>query len=184
MWNRNLDREWVLDHELRVQILMRVRERPGATMREVSSELGIHYTTTKHHANVLSEHGLLQLERRGSRIFLFESGGDFRGAERRLLSRLNLRSVKDVLAVLLRGEATLRALVRETGHPAGSVHWCLARLRDDGVVLRREVPGASPRYAIAAPERDTVARWLATPNDQSEQGWQGPHRTPDLATVP
>lgn len=140
-----LDHEALMGHEARRAILDHLRERPGATVAEVSHRLAVDYKTAAHHLRKLHRagHVVIASEGRGRRCYL-PGAPRVRSVPVRML--LALRAVG-------RGDATPARLARALAIPRGTAGGMLTGLAKAGF-LAREPSG----YALTMRAREAVGQ--------------------------
>lgn len=154
-YSRIPDRE-VLAHPIRKRILQLARETPGLTIAQVGRLVGLSGTGARYHVRLLSQRGLLRLERSGRSVHVWAGAP----SEERALARvLHGRKRLAIARVLLDASApaTQDEIAQATGYSQRLVAYHLAQLARGDVLARSAERPA--RYAIS-PGKKAPARAL------------------------
>lgn len=158
MYNR-VRPEGTFENDTRRRIFDAVRQRPGQSIAEISSAVGVSHSTASYHLDRLIEFNLLAATPDGNKMRFFVNGGTFTEEERRILTALSNAETRRVLAVILANPGSYRAeltLLLDVSSP--TVNWHLQRLLVAGLV--REEQRGRNRYLFADATRLRVS--LAT----------------------
>lgn len=151
LYNR-VQREGSFENETRRRIFDQVRQRPGQSIAEIATVVGVSHSTASYHLERLMEFNLLAATQDGNKMRFFVNGGLFTEEERRVLAALSNAETRKVLAVILANpgsyRAELTALLRVS---SPTVNWHLSRLLAAGLVM--EEPRGRNRYLFADPTR-------------------------------
>jgi DNA-binding transcriptional ArsR family regulator len=151
LYNR-VQREGSFDNETRRRIFEEVRSRPGQSIAEIASIVGVSHSTASYHLERLAAFNLLASTQDGNKMRFFVNGGLFTEEERRILSALSNAETRKVLATVLARPGSYRAeLTQVLGVSSPTVNWHLARLLAAGLV--KEEPRGRNRYLFADARR-------------------------------
>lgn len=132
---RRLNLETCLQQDLRSRILREVRRSPGVQPAQLAASLGCSFKTVTHHAEILREFGVLDVERRSHALHLFERGLHSRLEKALLLSRGETRA-RVLRLVAAKPGVHGSVLARELGLGRPGLHSHLQALHRDGLVVR------------------------------------------------
>jgi len=138
---RHIDKENLLEHNTRAELLNLVRERPGVHLREVARRMTMTTTNAGYHLRVLERHGLVRSERlNGKRVYMPAGGKD--ANQRNVALALLRRDSRAQVAVALQERPGINqlGLAQKTGQHQGAVGWHLHRLMEAGVVSEERTP--------------------------------------------
>lgn len=128
LYNR-VQREGSFDNDTRRRIFEHVRARPGQSIAEIASLVGVSHSTASYHLERLLEFNLLASTQDGNKMRFFVNGGIFTEQERRVLAALSNAETRRVLATILAHPGCYRAeLTGLLGVSSPTVNWHLARL--------------------------------------------------------
>ena len=151
LYNR-VQRDGSFENETRRRIFEYVRQRPGQSIAEIATMVGVSHSTASYHLERLMEFNLLASTQDGNKMRFFVNGGLFTEDERRVLAALSNSETRRVLATILANpgsyRAELTALLRVS---SPTVNWHLQRLL--GAQLVAEEPRGRNRYLFADPTR-------------------------------
>ena len=151
LYNR-VQREGSFENETRRRIFDLVRQRPGHSIAEIASAVGVSHSTASYHLERLLEFNLLAATQDGNKMRFFVNGGLFTEEERRVLAALSNAETRRVLAVILANPGSYRAELTALLHVSSpTVNWHLSRLLAAGLVV--EEPRGRNRYLFADPTR-------------------------------
>ena len=151
LYNR-VQRDGSFENETRRRIFDQVRSRPGQSISEIASTVGVSHSTASYHLERLLEFNLLASTQDGNKMRFFVNGGLFTEEERRILAALSNSETRRVLATLLAHPGSYRAeLTTLLGVSSPTVNWHLTRLLSAGLVV--EEPRGRNRYLFADPHR-------------------------------
>jgi predicted transcriptional regulator len=156
---RHVDRNNVLEHGMRQDLLNTISTKPGIHLRELATQHGTAVTNTQWHLRKLEMAGLVKTQKvQGRRLYYPVQGGQATKAiaiENAALSNPNASRVTDYLAA--NGGCGQRALAEALGMNPGTVRWHLRKLEAAGLV-RSLHEGAQTRYFLmrANPVRATA----------------------------
>lgn len=158
MYNR-VRPEGSFENDTRRRIFDLVRSRPGQSIAEISSAVGVSHSTASYHLDRLLEFNLLAATQDGNKTRFFVNGGTFTEEERRVLTALSNAESRRVLATIVANPGSYRAeLTMLLGVSSPTVNWHLARLLAADLV--REEQRGRNRYLFADVNR--VRATLAT----------------------
>lgn len=138
---RHLQKDNLLEHTFRHQVLNLLREHPGLHLREVARRLGLTATNASYHLRVLEKHGFIRSERlNGKRVYVPAVGPE---AKRRFLAQALLH--RDTRARVLHALASQPGsnqtrLASITAQHQGAVSWHLRQLVGAGLVREERSP--------------------------------------------
>lgn len=151
LYNR-VQRDGSFENETRRRIFEYVRQRPGQSIAEIATTVGVSHSTASYHLERLMEFNLLASTQDGNKMRFFVNGGLFTEEERRVLASLSNGETRRVLATILANPGSYRAeltgLLRVS---SPTVNWHLQRLLAAGLVV--EEPRGRNRYLFADPTR-------------------------------
>ena len=151
LYNR-VQREGSFENETRRRIFDQVRQRPGQSIAEIATTVGVSHSTASYHLERLMEFNLLAATQDGNKMRFFVNGGMFTEEERRVLAALSNAETRKVLAVILANPGSYRAELTALLHVSSpTVNWHLSRLLAAGLVV--EEPRGRNRYLFADPNR-------------------------------
>jgi DNA-binding transcriptional ArsR family regulator len=134
--------------KMRARIQAEVAARPGISMNELSSRLGVYWNTVHHHVKVLQGKKVLHVEDRGWRHELYPVATP--PAHRAWLRALHDEDASQVLAALLAEPGIgVYQLSDDLGLSRKVVRTQLSRLMQDGLVDK--MGHARPRYKPREP---------------------------------
>lgn len=127
--------EGSFENDTRRRIFDQVRVRPGQSIAEIATTVGVSHSTASYHLDRLLEFNLLASTQDGNKMRFFVNGGLFTEEERRILAALSNPETRRVLATIIANpgcyRAELTALLRVS---SPTVNWHLARLLGSGLV--------------------------------------------------
>lgn len=151
LYNR-VQRDGSFENETRRRIFDYVRNRPGQSIAEIATMIGVSHSTASYHLERLLEFNLLASTQDGNKMRFFVNGGTFTEEERRVLAALSNGETRRVLATILAHpgcyRAELTALLRVS---SPTVNWHLQRLLAAELVT--EEPRGRNRYLFSDPTR-------------------------------
>lgn len=156
---RHVDRNNVLEHGMRQELLHAIQDRPGVHLRELATRHGTAVTNTQWHLRKLEMAGLVKTQKvQGRRLYYPVQGGQAVKAvaiENAALANPNAARVTEYLAA--NGGCGQRALSEALGMNPGTVRWHLRKLETAGLVRAIE-EGAQTRYFLmrVTPTRATA----------------------------
>lgn len=151
LYNR-VQRDGSFENETRRRIFEYVRNRPGQSIAEIATTVGVSHSTASYHLERLTEFNLLASTQDGNKMRFFVNGGLFTEEERRVLAALSNSETRRVLATILAHPGSYRAELTTLLHVSSpTVNWHLQRLLTAGLVL--EEPRGRNRYLFADPAR-------------------------------
>lgn len=151
LYNR-VQREGSFENDTRRRIFDTVRARPGQSIAEIATTVGVSHSTASYHLERLLEFNLLASTQDGNKMRFFVNGGTFTEEERRVLAALSNGETRRVLAVILANPGSYRAeLTGILSVSSPTVNWHLARLVAAGLVT--EDHRGRNRYLFADPVR-------------------------------
>lgn len=151
LYNR-VQREGSFENETRRRIFDEVRSRPGQSIAEIATLVGVSHSTASYHLERLMEFNLLAATQDGNKMRFFVNGGAFSEEERRVLAALSNAETRRVLAIILANPGSYRAELTALLHVSSpTVNWHLSRLLAAGLVV--EEPRGRNRYLFADPHR-------------------------------
>lgn len=155
LYNR-VQRDGSFENETRRRIFDYVRQRPGQSIAEIATTVGVSHSTASYHLERLLEFNLLASTQDGNKMRFFVNGGLFTEEERRVLAALSNSETRRVLATLIANPGSYRAELTSLLHVSSpTVNWHLQRLLQAGLVV--EEPRGRNRYLFADPSRLRVA---------------------------
>lgn len=145
-----LDRDRILDHGTRRDILTFIRENPGANYARMRKELGLQTSSTVHHVRVLEREGYIRSTKElGRRLFYPRGAGSgagpipFEGYASRPLSPIQQR----IIGCLENGgPQTSSELASELALRRSSLHYSLRRLEERNLITGEKI-GRITRYS-------------------------------------
>lgn len=153
---RHVDRNNVLEHGMRQDLLRAIEERPGIHLRELANKHGTAVTNTQWHLRKLEMAGLVKTQKvQGRRLYYPVQGGQgsrIKAIENAALANPNAGRVTEFLAA--NAGANQRALAEALGMNPGTVRWHLRKLESAGLV-RSIQEGSQTRYFLMRAERPT-----------------------------
>lgn len=168
---RHVDRNNVLEHGMRQDLLNTIQARPGIHLRELATQHGTAVTNTQWHLRKLEMAGLVKTQKvQGRRLYYPVQGGQATKAiaiENAALANPNASRVTDYLAA--HGGCCQKSLAEALGMNPGTVRWHLRKLESAGLV-RSLHEGTQTKYFLmrANPVRAT-ARMAEQPTLVVEQ---------------
>lgn len=158
MYNR-VRPEGSFENDTRRRIFDHVRMRPGRSIAEIATTVGVSHSTASYHLERLLEFNLLASTQDGNKMRFFVNGGMFTEEERRILAALSNAETRRVLATILAHPGCYRAeltTILKVSSP--TVNWHLARLLACGLVAEQQ--RGRNRYLFA--DRDKARGTLRT----------------------
>lgn len=155
---RHVDRNNVLEHGMRQELLDTISTRPGIHLRELATQHGTAVTNTQWHLRKLEMAGLVKTQKvQGRRLYYPVQGGaavKTIALENAALANPNASRVTEFLAA--NGGCCQRNLAEALGMNPGTVRWHLRKLESAGLV-RAIQEGSQTRYFLmrANPVRAT-----------------------------
>lgn len=147
LYNR-VQRDGSFENETRRRIFDYVRSRPGQSIAEIATTVGVSHSTASYHLERLTEFNLLASTQDGNKMRFFVNGGLFTEDERRILAALSNAETRRVLATILANPGSYRAeLTSLLQVSSPTVNWHLQRLLAAGLVA--EEPRGRNRYLFA-----------------------------------
>ncbi|MBW3583640.1 MAG: hypothetical protein KY455_11130 [Euryarchaeota archaeon] len=140
-----LDRDRLLKHGTREEIVSFVRENPGVATEEVRKHTGIGWGTVVYHLSALEQHGVIVSTKVGRHRswFLPGSGNELR---RQAMAVLQSQATRRVYETILAAPgSTQQEVAGEIGVTHGSVIFQVGRLQRVGLI-RKEREGRFVRY--------------------------------------
>ena len=151
LYNR-VQRDGSFENETRRRIFEYVRLRPGQSIAEIATTVGVSHSTASYHLERLMEFNLLASTQDGNKMRFFVNGGLFTEEERRILAALSNSETRRVLATNVATPGSYRAeLTSLLKVSSPTVNWHLQRLL--GAELVMEEPRGRNRYLFADPSR-------------------------------
>lgn len=151
LYNR-VQRDGSFENETRRRIFDYVRLRPGQSIAEIATTVGVSHSTASYHLERLIEFSLLAATQDGNKMRFFVNGGLFTEQERRVLAALSNGETRRVLATILANPGSYRAeLTSLLRVSSPTVNWHLQRLL--AATLVTEEPRGRNRYLFADPAR-------------------------------
>ena len=151
LYNR-VQRDGSFENETRRRIFEYVRQRPGQSIAEIATTVGVSHSTASYHLERLMEFNLLASTQDGNKMRFFVNGGLFTEDERRILAALSNSETRRVLATILANPGSYRAELTSLLHVSSpTVNWHLQRLLVANLVV--EEPRGRNRYLFADPAR-------------------------------
>jgi predicted transcriptional regulator len=156
---RHVDRNNVLEHGMRQELLETIQTRPGVHLRELATHHGTAVTNTQWHLRKLEMAGLVKTQKvQGRRLYYPVQGGSAVktiAIENAALSNPNAARVTEYLSA--NGGCSQRSLAEALNMNPGTVRWHLRKLESAGLV-RSLQEGAQTRYFLmrVAPTRATA----------------------------
>jgi DNA-binding transcriptional ArsR family regulator len=108
LYNR-VQRDGSFENETRRRIFDYVRNRPGQSIAEIATTVGVSHSTASYHLERLMEFNLLASTQDGNKMRFFVNGGLFTEEERRVLAALSNGETRRVLATILANPGSYRA---------------------------------------------------------------------------
>jgi predicted transcriptional regulator len=166
LYNR-VQREGSFENDTRRRIFDHVRTRPGQSIAEIASTVGVSHSTASYHLERLTEFNLLASTQDGNKMRFFVNGGTFTEEERRVLAAHSNAETRRVLGTILAHPGSYRAeLTGLLGVSSPTVNWHLARLLMSDLVT--EDQRGRNRYLFADPVR--LGKLFQTLADKVERG--------------
>jgi len=123
-----------LELESRKMIYDFIRSRPGTYMREMERELGMGVGMLTYHLRVLTEAGIIRVEKEGNHLRYFRSD-DLHLEDRRTLSYLRDGPSRVILVYILdNGSVSVSQLKALTGMSSSTIYYHLKKLSSVGLV--------------------------------------------------
>lgn len=174
MYNR-VRAEGSFENDTRRRIFDHVRSRPGQSIAEISSAVGVSHSTASYHLDRLIEFNLLASTQDGNKIRFFVNGGTFTEDDRRILTALSNAETRRVLATIVANPGSYRAeLTTILGVSSPTVNWHLARLLVAGLVHEEHRGRNRYLFSDAGKLRGTLAT-LTQKTDGTEYDGAGIH---------
>jgi len=181
---RHVDRQNVLEHPLRRQLLDAVIAEPGIHLRQLAARFGTAVTNTQWHLRKLEMAGLVKTEKSGGRRLYYPvAGGQVARQEAlRHASITNPNAERLVQHLSENPGMTPTQLAESTMINPGTVRWHLRKLEATGLV-RSVAEGAEPAYYLEEgpgaarpprPARETRTRPAPTPRQRTPATPQQP----------
>jgi predicted transcriptional regulator len=131
--------EGSFENDTRRRIFDHVKSRPGQSIAEIATVVGVSHSTASYHLDRLLEFNLLASTQDGNKMRFFVNGGMFTEEERRILSALSNGETRRVLATILANPGSYRAeLTQILKVSSPTVNWHLARLLGCGLVAEEQ----------------------------------------------
>lgn len=151
---RHVDRNNVLEHDMRQRLLEAIQAHPGIHLRELAGRHETAVTNTQWHLRKLELAGLVKTQKvQGRRLYYPAQGGAAsrtRAIENAALANPNAGRVTDFLASNAGANQTV--LADALGMNPGTVRWHLRKLESAGIV-RSIQEGHQTRYFLMRVER-------------------------------
>jgi predicted transcriptional regulator len=141
-------KEKVLENEHRRAIYNFVKENPGLHMREIQRKLEIPLSTLEYHLDYLEKKEILSLkdDRRYCRYF----AEDHTEYEKKLLSALRQRRLREIILLILSGELMcFKDLSKEIQVADSTLSYYLKLLSDNEILVKEKI-GVESCYRIAS----------------------------------
>ncbi len=146
---RHVDRENVLEHPMRKQLLETIQVHPGVHLRDLAGRHDTAVTNTQWHLRKLEQAGLVKTQKmQGRRLYYPVEGGQesrMRAFENAALRNPNAERVSDFLSS--HAGCNQRGLAEALKMNPGTVRWHLRKLESAGIV-RSIHEGAQTRYFL------------------------------------
>jgi predicted transcriptional regulator len=163
---RHVDRDNVLEHPLRTQLLRTITESPGIHLRELAGRHSTAVTNTQWHLRKLELAGLIKTQKVQSRRLYYPSQGGqetkARALENAALRNPNAEKVSQFLAA--NAGCNQRAVSEALGMNPGTVRWHLRKLESAGLV-RAIQEGTQTRYFLMRATVRPGQRPVADPSE-------------------
>lgn len=154
-----LDRERVLDHPLRREIMERLQKRPGATVQELADLLGVQNARAGYHVSILRREEVVSHRMIDGRKHYFLASAPVVD-EQRVRKRTLVRPGKApgrVLSFLSASPgATVSQVARSLGFSTGHAHYHLSKLAGEGL-LDRVRRGRYVRHYLTGLAREVLS---------------------------
>lgn len=155
MYHR-LDRDDLLDNEVRAAILDAVEDDPGGTVTEYAEAADVDRTTARYHLRMLERFDYVLSDRIRGRTRYFENHGRWGRFARQAIAHLRDRSTRKLVTEVLEEPGRCcRDLADPTGLSESAVYRKIGRLDEIGLV---EVEGRPKRVRPPGDDADRVAR--------------------------
>lgn len=171
---RRVQRGHLLDLPTRQALVAAIRAAPGATAGELSTRLGLHYTTVEHHLRALHAAGLVAARRLGGQMRYFEPRPSHGVLETAALTAARTHAAAALLRLVLKAPGLApAAAARRLGlgrsgvkyHVDRLVAWGLLEARHSGGrVALHLAPGAAEAVAFALAAHPAPAPAPPTPS--------------------
>lgn len=140
--------EGSFDNDTRRRIFDQVKDRPGQSIAEIATQVGVSHSTASYHLDRLLEFNLLASTQDGNKMRFFVNGGVFSENERRILAALSNAETRRLLATIVANPGSYRAeLTSFLQVSSPTVNWHLQRLLQCGLVT--EAHRGRNRYLFA-----------------------------------
>lgn len=140
--------EGSFDNDTRRRIFDQVKGRPGQSIAEIATHVGVSHSTASYHLDRLLEFNLLASTPDGNKMRFFVNGGVFSENERRILAALSNGETRRLLATIVANPGSYRAeLTTFLKVSSPTVNWHLQRLLIAGLVT--ETHRGRNRYLFA-----------------------------------
>lgn len=155
MYHR-LDRDDLLDNEVRAAILDAVEDDPGGTVTEYAGTVDVDRTTARYHLRMLERFDYVLSDRIRGRTRYFENHGRWGRFARQAIAHLRDRSTRRLVTEVLKEPGRrCRDLADPTGLSESAVYRKVGRLDEIGLV---EVVGRPKRVRPPRDDADRVER--------------------------
>lgn len=162
---RHVDRNNVLEHGMRQELLATIQARPGIHLRELASQHSTAVTNTQWHLRKLEMAGLVKTQKvQGRRLYYPAQGGQavrVVAIENAAMANPNAGRVTQYLAA--HGGCGQGALAEALGMNPGTVRWHLRKLESAGVVRSLHEGTQTKYFLMRATPGNAVARQTEAP---------------------
>lgn len=156
---RHIDKDNVLEHPLREQLLAVLREEPGLHLRELASRHDTAVTNTQWHLRKLEMAGLVRTQKVAGRRLYYPTAGGVSTRQEALQNAATSNSNAAAIYEFIQYAAgcNQRTLADELGMNPGTVRWHLRKLEEASLI--RSVPeGSQTKYYSTARRRPRPLR--------------------------
>lgn len=171
MAHKLLNRDEVLDNELRDRIMTYLTDNPGSYLGKISRELDVSTSTLKYHLNILKSFDLVSTVKKGRCRHYFPKKKRFSDQEKRMYAAIEHDPTRRIVEILHRRPGISQGgLVKETGLSQSTVAWHMSKLEEMRLItsernevkeyhlrpefddiLHEEAPGGQPAMAAEGP---------------------------------
>ncbi len=167
---RHIDKNNVLEHPLREQLLTLLRQEPGLHLRELASRHDTAVTNTQWHLRKLEMANLVKTQKVQGRRLYYPTEGGVQAKERALQNAAlrNPNAVRVLEFLMATPGSNQRSMADALKMNPGTIRWHLRRLETAG--LLRAVPdGAQIRYYVTDLPEETLASLSVSPSSVSTE---------------
>lgn len=135
MAHKLLDKDELLDNQLRERIMEQLAQTPGSYLGKMGRELGVPTSTLKYHLNILKSFDMVTTVKKGRCRHYFPKRRRFTDHEKRMFAALEHKPTRRVVELVAGVPGITQAgLVDRTGLSQSTVAWHMGKLEEMGLV--------------------------------------------------